>query len=477
MGLERVLVDMVSHKFFLSHGVCLGKPLIYITKMVVHHSVDVILVFFMELGRSFLHGFFWIEHGRKLFVIDLDQFQSFLRCFLVQGDYSHHFITDIAHTLFGEHIFVIAGRRHSVGNIGNIFPGENQLDSLKLFRLTGINLFYQPVRNGRMQDFSVEHVLKIQISRVLGLSTDFRRGIHTRQAFPHGLEFIQVIGGRKRIFCLFVFFPIFDGFQDPGVPRAAAEVSGKSLFDFFVIRIRMVIDQRQSAHDHSGRAETALDGSMVDESPLQRMELAFFGDSFNCSDIRSLTGCSQNQAAVFWLSVNKHGARSAHSEVAPFFSPGQPQLLPENIQKGISVSNRNRMFFTVNLEDHDAFCSFRLLHDIYFFSLDFLRARANASDRLRRVKAWISSFLYQAEPRISEMGFPSSLAMAAASSKTSGVGFFVWRNSEALRASTGVGATAPRTMAAFSIFPFLRVSLEATEATAKALASLRVNLR
>ncbi|MBA7626670.1 hypothetical protein ES703_34125 [subsurface metagenome] len=430
MGLKGTLVDMVPDKFFLSHVIRLGKPLVDIAKMMVDHGVDVILESLMKLRRPVLHRLHRVEHCRKLLVIDLDQFQGSLCRLLVHSDNSCHFIANMPHLLFGQNVFIITGRGNPVSNIGNIFSGQNQFDAWQFFRLARVDLLDPSMSNRRMEDLSVEHVLKIEIGRVFGPTGDFLGRIHSGQTSPHRRKLCEVIGMRGRFFSFFVFFPTFDSFQDPAVSRAAAEVSGERLFDLFIRRIRIAVDQGDSAHDHSGRAEAALNGSMIDKSPLQGMELAIPGYALDSGDLRSLTGCSQDQAAVFRLPVNEDCARTAHSKVAPFFCSYQPQFVSENIKQSLPVFDRHRMLFTVDLESHDAVISRLLSHGVYFFSFDFSRARSNAPDKLRRVNVLTSSFLYQAEPRISEMGFPSLLAIADASSKIFGEGAFVWRNSE-----------------------------------------------
>lgn len=122
------------------------------------------------------------------------------------------------------------------------------------------------------------------------------------------------------------------------------------------------------------------------------------------------------------------------------------------------------MLFSVDIQADDTMISVLDAHDCP-------RARAHATPKDLRVKIGISSLLYQAELRISEIGFPDWTAIAEASSNNFSEGVFPHKKAEAPRANTGVGATAPSTMLAFSILsPFIEIC-DATPTTARALAS------
>jgi len=68
MGLERILVDMISDKLFFSNMISFFEPFFDIAEMMVNMSVDVIFIPLMKLRGSFFFGLNRIKHGRKLFV-------------------------------------------------------------------------------------------------------------------------------------------------------------------------------------------------------------------------------------------------------------------------------------------------------------------------------------------------------------------------------------------------------------------------
>jgi hypothetical protein len=207
---------------------------------------------------------------------------------------------------------------------------------------------------------------------------------------------------------------------------------------------------------------------MADEGALERMKLPVPGDAFNSRDSNAFAGCSQQKTAVFGFSIDEDGACPADTQVAPLFSSCQSQFIPQDIQEGFAISDGYRMLLSVDFQSDDTMVFSLLAHDRS-------RARAQAAYKDLRVKTGIKSFLYLAEPRRSEIGFPASQAREAASSNKLSEGFSPHNKSEAFTAKTGVGATAPRTIRAFTILSSSREIWEATPTTARALASRRAS--
>ena len=65
---------------------------------------------FVNLRRAFGNGLEGIEYRRQFFVVDLDQGQRFFAGFLVDRGNRRHLVADMENLVFGQHVFVVAGR-------------------------------------------------------------------------------------------------------------------------------------------------------------------------------------------------------------------------------------------------------------------------------------------------------------------------------------------------------------------------------
>src|SRR5579864_3200497 len=75
-----------------------------------------------------------------------------------------------------------------------------------------------------------------------------------------------------------------DGTNDVVVAGATAYVAAEPLTNFFFVWIRITRDQIDRAHDHSGRAITALQAVLSPKSFLKGMQIAALTDAFNRGD-------------------------------------------------------------------------------------------------------------------------------------------------------------------------------------------------
>ncbi len=113
-----------------------------------------------------------------------------------------------------------------------------------------------------------------------------------------------------------------DGFNYLGVAGAAAEVAGDGFSDLGFGRGGVMIKESSGAQDHSGGAETALDGSIVEEGLLEGGESIFRSDSFYGGYLAAFTLSGQNQAGVDRPAVKDDGAGAAFTDSAAFFGAG-----------------------------------------------------------------------------------------------------------------------------------------------------------
>src|SRR5258708_7981852 len=68
-----------------------------------------------------------------------------------------------------------------------------------------------------------------------------------------------------------------NGADDVGVAGAAADIAGQVMSDFVLGRVRILCEQLPGSHDHAPRTEPALQGMVLMESRLYRMQRATGG--------------------------------------------------------------------------------------------------------------------------------------------------------------------------------------------------------
>lgn len=139
-----------------------------------------------------------------------------------------------------------------------------------------------------------------------------------------------------------------NGFNYLGIAGAAAEVAGDGFSDLGFGRGWVMIEESSGTQDHSGGAETALDGSIVEEGLLEGRESVFRGDSFNGGDLAAFTLAGQNQAGVDRPSVKDDGAGTAFTDPAAFFGTGEMEVLPEEIEEAEVGIYLECVFLAVN---------------------------------------------------------------------------------------------------------------------------------
>ena len=114
---------------------------------------------------------------------------------------------------------------------------------------------------------------------------------------------------------------------------AAADIAVERLDDFSRVRAGIVLEQRDAAHDHSGRAVSALKGSGIDESLLHRMELAVALEAFDRYDGFCCCGADRNLAGASWAAANQNGAGAALAFAATVLGAGEAELVAQNLEQ------------------------------------------------------------------------------------------------------------------------------------------------
>src|SRR5262245_56196325 len=81
---------------------------------------------------------------------------------------------------------------------------------------------------------------------------------------------------------------VFHRRHDVLVARASAEVALEADADLRVARMRILLEQIAGRHDHSRRAEAALQAVVLPEGLLQGVELSVFREALDGRDVRSV---------------------------------------------------------------------------------------------------------------------------------------------------------------------------------------------
>ena len=129
-----------------------------------------------------------------------------------------------------------------------------------------------------------------------------------------------------------------EGGDDPRIGSAAANIAVHELDDFFRRGIGILAQERDARHDHAAGAITALHGADVEESLLERMQLAILSRpsmvviSAAATVFRAVT---QERTGA---PSTRHGAGAAPAFAAAVFRAGQAKIVAQQIEQGRSSS-------------------------------------------------------------------------------------------------------------------------------------------
>src|SRR5690606_3762649 len=96
--------------------------------------------------------------------------------------------------------------------------------------------------------------------------------------------------------------------DDGLIAGAAAQVAGQRVGDLLPARVGVVVEQRLGDHDHAGGAVAALDGVLLEEGLLQRVQLISGVQPFEGEHLAARHVFDRQQAGEERLAVNQNGA-------------------------------------------------------------------------------------------------------------------------------------------------------------------------
>src|SRR4051812_32769206 len=103
--------------------------------------------------------------------------------------------------------------------------------------------------------------------------------------------------------------------------------------DLLLRRLRVLVEERAGRHDHSRRAEPALQAVLVPEGLLDRMKLPVLRNALDGRDLAAFELHGEQRAALRRLAVDEDGTRSALTRVAADVRPGQPEHVAQEMDE------------------------------------------------------------------------------------------------------------------------------------------------
>ena len=113
-------------------------------------------------------------------------------------------------------------------------------------------------------------------------------------------------------------------FDDLVVPGTPAQVPGNSRSQLRLRGLGVLVQERLGRHYESGCAETALQGAVFHERPLDGVQLGPVGQAFYGCHLVPIGLHAKGQARVNGLAIDDDGAGAAVAVAATFFGARQP---------------------------------------------------------------------------------------------------------------------------------------------------------
>src|SRR5258706_3183148 len=107
------------------------------------------------------------------------------------------------------------------------------------------------------------------------------------------------------------FGGLLNGGDDSRVSTAAADISLQGLHDFRFTGIRIFLEQRDAADDHTGSTIAALERALIEKSLLHGMKLAILFEAFDGENGFSVCIADGKLAGAAWRAVEQNCAGAA----------------------------------------------------------------------------------------------------------------------------------------------------------------------
>src|ERR1043166_682171 len=121
------------------------------------------------------------------------------------------------------------------------------------------------------------------------------------------------------------------GFDDFVIACAAAEIAHHPILDFVFVGFGIVLQQSRSRHHLARSTNAALKSTVLDETFLDRIELAVFRQPFDGGKILAVDHYRECYARTDHVAIHQHGASAADSDAAALFGAGESQIITHTI--------------------------------------------------------------------------------------------------------------------------------------------------
>lgn len=162
-------------------------------------------------------------------------------------------------------------------------------------------------------------------------------------------DFLQTTRLTERLLLLVqqLLLGLFNGVHNGDIAGAAAKIASDGFFDLLTRWIRILLEQRIGAHEHAGRAETALHSAVIDEAALEYRADLGFAESLDGHDVRVLHLAGGNETARDRNSVDHNGTCAAFADAAAFFCATEGKVIAKDVEHTVARIRLDRVRFSI----------------------------------------------------------------------------------------------------------------------------------
>ena len=222
-------------------------------------------------GRPFDHGFVGIKHRRKHLVFDADLCnRPPCRGEILRGNGNDR-LSDIANLVARHHRLIAHEDAKSI-LAGDIGGGDDPLDARYRCRVGDVDRYDARMRVRASQHLHMQHVWQHHVAGIAQRAGHLGRRIDTANvdANVFAVVGVQLIKGRLRQLSVKEIPRHLNGVEYLLITGAPADVSAKTLFDFFAVGVGIEAQRSGRGHHHAGDAIAALTGARLVKGLLDR---------------------------------------------------------------------------------------------------------------------------------------------------------------------------------------------------------------
>jgi hypothetical protein len=160
---------------------------------------------------------------------------------------------------------------------------------------------------------------------------------------------------------------LLDSLDDASVSPAAAEVIVHGFDDLPAAGTGVFQQQTVGGEDHPRGAKSALQSIVLDESRLERVQLAVPGQAFDSDDLFLIDVGQRELAGAYRLVIDKDRTRPAKTFAAAELRSGKIEIRAQHPEKHAVAVNLKALRFSVELKADCLIHGFLLPYDWLVF--------------------------------------------------------------------------------------------------------------